>query len=218
MADLITDYDSLLATFENYVARPDLGEFFPNFVQAAEAFFNRKLRTRDMQGVANLSAVAGQPGSYALPADFLEWVGAQYTAASSRPLMLRYVEPDSPEFRHRYRPNGAPQYFTVFGDQLQTRSTQAGAVALTYYKRIDGLTSIKKTNFLITLAPELYLYAVMAESYRFQKDGDRSEFWSQKANEHLAALMGQADTAKTGRRPGRTAEDTAEALARNNAN
>ena len=48
---------------------------------------------------------------------------------ATRVQMLRYVEPDSPEFRHRFRPNGDPQYFTVLGDQVQTRSLQPGKVS-----------------------------------------------------------------------------------------
>lgn len=209
----ITNYASLVAAFENYVARPDLTEFVPNFIQVTEAWLNRKLRTREMQATAGLLPVVG---GYTLPADYLEWISVLWAdpANPSRPLMLRYVEPDSPEFRHRYRPNGSPQYFTVLSDGLQTRSMQTGNVTLSYYRAIPPLTEASPSNWLLTKAPELYLYGVIAESYRFQKDADRNKEWSAEADAFLAALMGQGDAQKTGRRPARVAEDAAEATAR----
>jgi hypothetical protein len=216
MAAEITDYPSLSAAFENYLARTDLTEFLPYFVRVTEAWLNRQLRTREMMATAPLAAAA--PG-YTIPGDYLEWIAAQWTSADAKRVqMLRYVEPDSPEFRHRYRPGGDPQYFSVLGDQVQTRSLQPGAVSLTYYRQIPPLSADKPTNWLLTKAPELYLYGVMAEAYRFQKDEARNQKWLADGMSFLQALMGQGDSQKTGGRPRRTAEDQAEATARDTPN
>lgn len=216
MADPITDYPSLSAAFENYLARTDLTEFLPYFVRVTEAWLNRQLRTREMMATAPL--VAAAPG-YTIPDDYLEWIAAQWTSADAKRVqMLRYVEPDSPEFRHRYRPGGDPQYFSVLGDQVQTRSLLPGAVSLTYYRQIPPLSADKPTNWLLTKAPELYLYGVMAEAYRFQKDEARNQKWLADGMAFLNALMGQGDSQKTGGRPRRAAEDQAEATARDTPN
>lgn len=218
MAVEITDYPSLSAAFENYLARTDLTEFLPYFVRVTEAWLNRQLRTREMMATAGLLSVAGTPG-YAIPGDYLEWIALQWSSADlSRVQMLRYVEPDSPEFRHRFRPNGDPQYFTVLGDQVQTRSLQPGKVTLTYYRQIPALSTAAPTNWLLTKAPELYLYGVMAEAYRFQKDEARNQKWLADGMAFLQALMGQGDSQKTGGRPRRAAEDQAEATARDTPN
>lgn len=216
MAAPITDYPSLSTAFENYLARTDLTEFLPYFVRVTEAWLNRQLRTREMMATAPL--VAAAPG-YTIPDDYLEWIAAQWTSADAKRVqMLRYVEPDSPEFRHRYRPGGDPQYFSVLGDQVQTRSLLPGAVSLTYYRQIPPLSADKPTNWLLTKAPELYLYGVMAEAYRFQKDEARNQKWLADGMSFLQALMGQGDSQKTGGRPRRTAEDQAEATARDTPN
>lgn len=208
----ITNFATLQSAFEDYLARPDLSEFLPNFIHVTEKWLNRKLRTREMMASAGLIA---QVGGYSLPTDYIEWVAAQWVdpAAPQRVLSLRYVEPDSPEFRHRYRPNGSPQYFTVLDGQLQTRSMKAGNLTLSYYRQIPPLTSASPTNWLLDQAPEIYLYGVIAEAYRFQKDVDRNAEWSDAMQKHLADLMGQGDSQKTGRRAARAAEDAAEAVA-----
>lgn len=213
MAQAISDYPTLQAAFENYVVRTDLSEFMPHFVQTTEAWLNRRLRTREMLATTGIAGQVG--GIYTLPTDYLEWVAATWVGADNgRPLSLRYVEPDSPEFRHRYRPNGSPQYFSILGDALQTRSTQGGTLTFVYYRAIPALTATSPTNWLITKASELYLYGVIAEAYRFQKDEARAVEWAGQADARLLALMGQGDSQKVARRPARAAEDAAEATAR----
>lgn len=215
MAAPITDLPSLRIAFEEYLARPDLTEYLPFFIQVTEAWLNRKLRTREMQATAGLLPLVG---GYTLPTDYLEWIGAIYANPSIRtPLSLRFVEPDSAEFRYRYRPGGDPQYFTVLGDQLQTRSLKAGTVTLTYYRQIPALTDVAPSNWLLTKAPELYLYGVLSESYRFQKDEARSTEWANQAAAFLMGLMGQGDAQKVASRPNRAAENAGEANARNTA-
>lgn len=214
MAAPITDFASLRTAFEEYLARPDLTEYLPFFLQVTEAWLNRKLRTREMQATVGVLPIMG--GGYTLPADYLEWIGAIYANPSIRtPLSLRFVEADSAEFRYRHRPNGDPQYFTVLGDQLQTRSTKAGTVTLTYYRQIPALTEAQPTNWLIQKAPELYLYGTLAEAYRFQKDEARSTEWANQAAAFLMGLMGQGDAQKVASRPNRAAENAGEANARN---
>ena len=215
MAAPITDFPSLRTAFEEYLARPDLTEYLPFFIQVTEAWLNRKLRTREMQATAGLLQL---PGAYTLPVDYLEWIGAIYTNPSIRtPLSLRFVEADSAEFRYRYRPGGDPQYFTVLGDQLQTRSLKAGTVTLTYYRQIPALTEAAPTNWLVQKAPELYLYGALSEAYRFQKDEARSTEWANQAAAFLMGLMGQGDAQKVASRPNRAAENAGEANARNTA-
>lgn len=87
-----------------------------------------------------------------------------------------------------------------------------------YYRQIPPLSAAAPTNWLIAKAPELYLYGVMAEAYRFQKDEARNQKWLADGMSFLQALMGQGDSQKTGGRPRRTAEDQAEATARDTPN
>jgi hypothetical protein len=63
---VINDYATLKAAIADELARADLTSAIPNFIQLAEADFNRQLRTRQMQAMVTGSAVAGV---IALPTD-----------------------------------------------------------------------------------------------------------------------------------------------------
>lgn len=219
MADPITNYPTLVAAVEEYLARPDLQSYAPIFIQQAEGRFNTDLKVVDMHkstGSLDLSA-----GGITLPADFIDWVAVEWTPPASspqRPLMLRYVEADSPEFRLRYRPNGPAQFYTVLAGKVRVMPAAAGKLALTYYARIPSLTAVAPTNWLIQKAPEVYLYGTLMEAALFQKDEERSAQWLGLVKERLGAIFGQADTQKTGVRTTRPIVDAAETAAAKSAN
>jgi len=214
MANPITDYPSLLAAVEEYVARDDLQSYVPIFVQAAEGRFNTDLKVVDMHkstGALDLAA-----GSVALPADHIDWVAVEWTppaGSPQRPLMLRYVEADSPEFRTRHRPNGPPQFYTLLAGKVRVMPAAAGKLDLTYYARIPPLTAASPTNWLITKAPEVYLYGTLMEAALFQKDEEKSAQWLGLVKERLGAIFGQADTQKTAARTARPNVAAAETMA-----
>ncbi len=214
MADPITNYPTLVAALEEYLARDDLQSYAPLFVQQAEGRFNTDLKVVDMHkstGALDLAA-----GSIALPADFIDWVAVEWTPSAGspqRPLMLRYVEADSPEFRTRHRPNGPAQFYTVLAGRVRVMPAAAGKLEMTYYSRIPALSAARTTNWLIEKSPEIYLYGALLEAMLFQKDEERSGQWFGLLDKRLAAVFGQADTQKTGARVTRTAVENAEAAA-----
>lgn len=214
MADPITDYPSLVAAVEEYLARGDLQAYARIFIQQAEGRFNTDLKVVDMHkstGGLNLT-----DGAIDLPADFIDWVALMWVPASAvgqRGLFLRYVEADSPEFRTRHRPNGPPQFYTLLAGKVRVMPTAAGAVEMTYYGRIPALTEAAPKNWLITKAPEVYLYGTLMEAALFQKDEERSAQWLGLVKERLGAIFGQADTQKTAARTARPAVANAEMTA-----
>lgn len=215
MADLapITDYPTLLAALEAYLARDDLQAFAPIFVQQAEGRFNTELRVPEMQDRTEAAALEGDGVN--LPSDFIDWIAVRWAPSSGpqRALYLAYREPDSPEFRHRHRPNGVPQFYTVLAGKVRIAPVIAGTLELFYYTRIPALTADAPSNWLIAKAPEVYLYASLWEAMLFQKDEERSTQWSNLVNERLKAIFGQADTQKVGLRQQRQANEAAEMAA-----
>lgn len=214
MADPITDYPSLVAAVEEYLARDDLQSYARIFVQQAEGRFNTDLKVVDMHvstGALDLAA-----GSIALPADFIDWVAVEWTppaGSPQRPLMLRYVEADSPEFRTRHRPNGPAQFYTVLAGKVRVMPAAAGKLEMTYFGRIPPLTEAKPKNWLINKAPEVYLYGTLMEAALFQKDEAKSAQWLGLVKERLGAIFGQADTQKTAARTARPTVAAAEMAA-----
>lgn len=211
MADPITNYATLIAAVESYLARDDLQSYARLFVQQAEGWFNTNLKVVDMHkttGGLNIT-----DGGIALPSDFIDWVALRWAPTSEvgqRSLYLRYVEADSPEFRTRHRPNGPPQFYTLLAGKVRVMPPAPGAAELIYYARIPPLSDAAPTNWLIEKAPEVYLYGTLMEAMLFQKDEDRSAQWFSLLDKRLAAIFGQGDTQKVGTRQTRAAVDVAE--------
>ncbi|MBI1690532.1 hypothetical protein [Methylorubrum sp. DB1722] len=214
MADPIKDYPSLLAAVQEYLARPDLQEFVPIFVQQAEGRFNARLKVVDMHRLIAADLAAGKID---VPTDFIDWVSVEWTPppkTPQRPLMLRYVEADSPEIRAKHRPNGPPQIYTVLAGKVRVVPGSAGTVELVYFARIPALTAAHPVNWLITKAPDVYLYAVLLEAMLFQKDDTRAAQWIGLLNDRLGGIFGQGDTQKTASRPAKAVVEAAEATAK----
>ena len=82
MADPITDYPSLLAATESYLARSDLQSFAPLFIQGAEGRFNTDLKVVDMHKSTGLKDLAA--GGIDVPGDFIDWVAVEWTPPAGR--------------------------------------------------------------------------------------------------------------------------------------
>lgn len=200
----INSYTDLKTSVADYLARSDLTSVIPTFIVLAEDRINRKLRAHDMQTSASVTMSSGV-GS--LPADFLEWSSARWEG-SSRQQDLKYREPNSEEWRVRYRPNGDPQMFSVIGNQLKIRPVASGNVTLDYYQKVTALTTANETNWLILRAPGVYLNYTLAEAALYLKDGERAVAYLTLAEAGLRDVTMDADTNKVARRPeARPADD-----------
>jgi hypothetical protein len=194
----LVNYTDLQGAVSDWMARSDLVSRIPDFILMAEARFNRQLRTREMVTSGTISLTAGVA---TLPSTYQEWIACEWDGAS-RDQTLRYCEPDSEEWRRRYRPNGDPQMFTIIGASLKVRPVGAGSVILDYYRTIPDLAT-NTTNWLMTKSPDLYL----AMSKFFAKDyiGDeekKAAAIAEAESEMQKALMDD-DGGKMSRRPGR---------------
>jgi hypothetical protein len=190
----ITNYTTLQAAIADYVARSDLTASIPDFIALAEARFNRVLRVRDMEALSSLTLTTG---AATLPTDYIEWLSAQWVGTRTQD--LRYVEPDSEDWRRRYRPNGDPQLFTIMAGKVIIRPITTGSLAFYYYQKIPALATAS-TNWLLTKSPDLYLYTALSEAMQYVKDDARRDAYTAIATNALTALIGEADSNKLARR------------------
>lgn len=150
----LADYASLLIDAGEYAGRDDFAQHFDRFLRLAEAKLNRTLRVADMEKQETISLVEGDAP---LPADFLEARDVVYPP--NRPLRSVSLQVLSA----RYSCGGVPQGYAVVGDTISVRPKWTGDIALTYYGAIPPLTMQSPTNWLLTKAPDVYLYAVGEE-------------------------------------------------------
>lgn len=192
----ITTYSELKTAVADWLNRSDLTSAIPNFITLAEAKMNRTLRNRKMQTSATLTLSSNYVN---LPADWLENIRVQLNTNPVTPLV--YETPEQIlEDSQNYSANGQPLFFSVVGTQLQVLpypDTSYGLSVL-YYAKIPALSDSNTTNWLLTEAPDLYLYATLIQSAPYLKEDERIGTWATLYDQIAAELRIADDNARVG--------------------
>lgn len=152
------DYTELKTAIQTWLDRTDasLIAAIPQFIQFAEAVFNRRLRTiwqecKTTTPLLPTPIVEETRGVYALPPD---WLG------------------------HRYI------------------SIQDPNLVMVYYQRIQPLSDLVPTNWLLDAHPDLYLYTALGTAEAWLKNDPRLPLWQEAAGAFLDALQDLDEAAK----------------------
>jgi hypothetical protein len=180
----IIDYASLQAAVTEYLARDQdatLIARIPTFIQLAEAKFNRQLFVRQMEQRATALAdtSSSEPEFISLPADFQSMRRVRLSSVTGKPSLEFKSGTQMDEYRFGIRDIAAqPRYFTVFGDEIELAPTpdRNYTIEMVYRQSIPPLIS-NASNWLLTLAPDLYLYGALLESAPYIKEDDRIQTW-----------------------------------------
>jgi hypothetical protein len=180
----IVDYASLQSAVTEYLARDHdatLISRIPTFIQLAEAKFNRQLFVRQMErratAVANLAS--SEPEFISLPADFQSMRRVRISSVGGKPCLSFKSGTQLDEYRFGIsNVAGQPRYFTVFGDEIELAPTPDAActVEMVYRRHIPPLAT-NDQNWLLMLAPDLYLYGALLESAPYIKEDVRIQTW-----------------------------------------
>jgi hypothetical protein len=164
----IGNHAELVTAVGNYLHRSDLSSMIPDFISLAEAKLNRELRLRAMENIATGTTAS----SVALPTGFIELIAVTVTSGGNS-WPLTYIPPSSISGN-----TSNPVYYSLVGDNIIFEGSGSGvAYSLTYYKQFDPLSA--GVNWLITNAPDLYLYATLLEAAPYINDDSRMSTWSQ---------------------------------------
>jgi hypothetical protein len=162
----ITTYSELKTKIASQAERSDLTSDIPDFITLAESRLNRDVRVREMEAQTTLTPSSG---AVTMPADFLEII--RVTVDSTPKRVLVYV---TPEWADDAYPTDTTtnfgSFYTLIGSSLKTIPQVTSDVLLTYYEKIDALSDSATTNWLLTRAPDVYLWASMVELCDFIKD------------------------------------------------
>ena len=154
----ITNYSELQAAAAEWLNRGDLTDQVPAFITMTTAQFNRELRLREMMQRADATS---DQEYVELPADWLEHYSLSLVPSGVTP-PLRYIsEKESNLLKARTGGLSGPvAAYTVIGNTIELIPPPGGDVDLkmVYYARIPDLSDANPTNWLLTKAPDLYLY------------------------------------------------------------
>ncbi|WP_139484985.1 phage adaptor protein [Bradyrhizobium ivorense] len=180
----IVDYASLQAAVTEYLARDQdttlIGRI-PTFIQFAEAKFNRQLFIRQMEqrAIAVTDPTLAEPEFIALPTDFQSMRRVRLSSIAGKPCLEFRSGTQLDEYRFGVSDVAArPLYFTVFGNELEIAPTPdtAYSIEMIYRRTIPPLAATDP-NWLLTLAPDLYLYGTLLEAAPYLKDDGRIQTW-----------------------------------------
>ncbi len=181
----ITSYATLQSTVVEYLARDQdtlLTDRVPTFIQLVEAKMNRTLFHRMMEARSTTTAdtSTSEPEFISLPSDFQSMRRIRLSSVSGKPCLEFRSGTQMDEFRVMSGNVAAqPKYFTIFGSEIELAPTPDAnyTIEMVYRQNVPPLAT-NDPNWLLTLAPDLYLYGCLMEAAPRIKDDARIAVWA----------------------------------------
>lgn len=185
----ISTFSELKTAIANWLNRSDLTSVIPDFIALAEARMNRDSRMRVGEAVVNDTIDVVASDQYAdLPSDFARMINLEREENG----IVVALEPLSPQQMDAVRaqdPAGPPSFYCILGAELDLVpvTTEDLSLRIIYFRKIPALSDGTPTNWLLTVAPDIYLYASLLQAAPYLHDDERVALWQgmydQLANE-----------------------------------
>lgn len=192
----LTTYNELKSSVADWLNRTDLTAVVPDFISLAEAQIERTLRTRQMI----VRATASIDSEYsAVPADFLETKSIKLNTNPVTALQFESIDALDSMKGTMYLAAGKPLYFGIVGGQIRVLPVPDSTYTaeLTYYAKLSKLSSTNATNWLLTQAPDVYLYGALMQAAPYLKDDARITVWATMYTRGLEELQVADDRGAT---------------------
>lgn len=173
----LTTYAELKTSVGDWLNRTDLATAISDFVSLAESQIERQLRTRQM--IVRATASIGTEYS-AVPADFLETKSLKLNTNPVTALQFDTVDALDTLSNTTYLSSGKPLRFSIVGGQIRVLPIPDGeyTAELVYYAKLAKLSNTNTTNWLLTQAPDVYLYGSLLQAAPYLQDDARIPVWS----------------------------------------
>lgn len=168
----LANYTDLKASLASWLHRSDLTAQIPDFIAMCEGTFNRRLRLRAMETQTTLSTVAGTR-SVALPSRY-------------RQMKRIYLTNDSPaltfmttEDIYKFTTTGQPKFYSIEGENVLFGPIPNAvySVPINYFAAFQALSDLNATNWVLTNAPDIYLYGSLAAAEPYILNDERLPMW-----------------------------------------
>jgi hypothetical protein len=194
---MIATYAELQTSVADFLNREDLTAVIPTFIRLAEARIDRDLRHWRQEQRDTLSLDAQY---VALPATFLQPIRLQITAGRTgevAPISVAQMLQLRGERNDRV---GTPTNYAITAGQIELYPTpdDTYAASMVYYGRIAALSDSSTTNWLLTEAPDAYLYGSLVHAAPYLKDDQRMVVWESLFKLSIDTLNLSSDDAKYG--------------------
>jgi len=187
----ISTYSELQTAVANWLDRDDLTARIPEFITLCEARFNRSLRIRAMETLdISVDTVAGT-STVALPTGYVQM--RDISLITSPLTQLQYLTPEIMNRLNSGSLTGKPETYTIIANNILFGPTPDSAydISMLYYKTFDALTALAPTNWVITNAPDVYLYGALLEAEPFLMNDQRVQLWATALTQSINTLQEQ---------------------------
>ena len=193
----ITTYAELQTATANWLDRTDLTARIPEFIELAEANFNRVIRQPDMVAKDDSFSISSRYTT--LPTDTLEII--RIVVDLTPVIVLEYMTPEEiSQRRIAMSATGKPYYFTTVGgatNQLEVLPSPDSTYtsSIVYYTRIAALSDSATSNWLLAAHPDIYLFGTLVEAEPYLKNDERMPMWTTRLDKALndLGLQGQRE-------------------------
>jgi hypothetical protein len=177
----MTTYTELKTQIASYLHRTDLTSVIPTFIVLAESFIFRELHVKEMQ----ISVTGTTVGGYVtLPSDFGS-VGRITVQYSGYERNLDYKA----QAQYSTTVEVFPLYYSLENNKLRIWGSGDGqAYTLYYIPAIPALSDTNTTNWLLTNAAELYLYASALEGAKHIRDTNQVQVLTEQVSASLDSV------------------------------
>jgi len=188
----VTTFTELKTAIADFLNREDLTATIPTFISLAEADLNRRVRHWRM---LTRSASTVSARYVEIPTDWLETVWLTVDDRTLRPighadLLDRYEAADGV--------GGKPQYYAMTGEgfELSPVPDDTYDADLLYYAKLPALSDSVADNWLLTYAPDAYLYGALVHSAPYLKDDPRLQVWAALSKSAVDSLNAESMKAR----------------------
>lgn len=171
----ITNYSTLKSTIADYLNRADLTSQIETFIQLAEADLNTRLRCREM--IVRAEATSDEE-FVQLPSNWLEAINL-HIVGGKQP--LRYITLDEADTINKQQVYTSPNFYSLMNGAIEIVPAPAQNIdiEMIYYRTIPALSDQNTTNWLLTKAPDVYLYGALTHAAPFLMDDQRIPVFAQ---------------------------------------
>ena len=188
----ITTYAELQTSIANWLNRDDLTTVIPDFISLTEASINRDLRHYKM---INRVDATLDSRYVQMPADWIETVRFGITSGTTYRIEL-ISRDDMLEYRQNNNDtSGIPRFYANIGDTIEVFPTPDAdyQMQLQYYAKTPALSSSNASNWLLTTAPDIYLYGSLIQAAPYLNDDVRTQTWAALYSSAMQSLQKASD-------------------------
>ena len=197
IAGTIGNYSQLRDKVALWLDRDDLEDRIPDFVALLEARLNRELRAVNME-TRTTWTTANE--SYVLPTDFRRLRKIYIEGSPDRPLYEIAPQASAGSFSGAA---GTPKAYYIEGRTITFAPPPSASTVfgVTYFTRIEPLTSENDTNWLLEEHADIYLVGTLLEAAIYIRDAEAIALCSEKLDQAIASLQRESRTDRWGAGP-----------------